>query len=269
MGTRNQSGVHQVKKIIAGLLFIIGMQAHASCVASFSPPTAIFSGSDGVTKITVPVTLTVTCTRGESFTITTTAASFQSIAPVSFYKDATGVQPLYGFPLTTFGAATATPIPLYIVMSNPGGIPLGAVTGSAMVTVTGAGGSVSSAVIALTGRINSVCAVGDAMAGFGTVEAGTNPVVPVTVPVTCSKGALWTMTEATLGTVTIGTTSNTAQVYQDSGKIRSLMNTSVTGSGTGVGQSQLLYVGLNGPSGSGGINGTGPISGTVQIQVSY
>ncbi|WP_297504907.1 hypothetical protein [Ferrovum sp.] len=257
-----------MRKIIAGLFFV-WMQAHASCVASFSPSMATFSGTDGVTKITVPVTLNVTCTRNESFSVASTATTFSSIAPVAFYKDATGVQPLYGFPLTASGATTATPIPLYMVMSNPGGIPYGPVTGTAAVTVIGAGGSVSSAAIALSGQVNPVCAVGNATAGFGTVATGANPTVPVTVPVTCSKGAVWTMTEAILGTVTVGTTANTAQVYQDSSRAKSLMVTSVTGAGTGVGQGQLLYVGLAGPGGNGGIVGVGTISGTVQIQVSY
>ena len=235
------------------------------------------SGSSGIGSA---VQILINCSSGVSYNISTPSAVFSSSVGGAmteiqgvWFKDAAFTQPLSAGAITgTTASSGPVSITLYSFLSGPKGGAfqgLGAYAFTMNAVVISSGGPPITANLTESGALKGTCTINNAAVNFGNVVAGTNPIQPVTIVLNCTSGLAWSLSQPSTAPVTIGASSlNTGWIYATPGS-SPLSSVSIIGSGTGATQTKTMYVGLSGATIGTPISGTGTISGSIPVTVTY
>jgi len=260
-------------------VFVADSQACVGSAVSASPATSSRTPTSGDGALSWSITVSLDCVAGESYTITPTSPSFGSsvgssgyFAQAFFFADPAMTQHLISYPITGTASTTGTQnITVYGVVQGTSGVfqGLGGYGITMQMTVTSTNGSPVTITHVENGVVQGSCAVGNATANFNNV-AGPNPIVPVSIPLNCTSGLQWSMSQLSISTVTIGgNAGNTGWLYSNSNGTGLLNSTPMTGTGTGLSQNVNLYAGLAGSSQGSAIVGNGAVDGVITVVVTY
>lgn len=128
--------------------------------------------------------------------------------------------------------------------------------------------------VTVTGTVVASCTLNSPTAAFGTnvpsSSVATSQIQAVSIDVTCSNGTPWSLAVPASIPLTVGTDSTSNVLRLETTANVSLGTTPVTGTGNGVVQTQSLQVRAgSGTNGAAGIVGTGAMSGSIAMTVTY
>ena len=270
--------------IVFLLMLVISSYSHA-CTATATPVSPALTSRTpiaGTGQIAYPITISINCTAGETYSITSTASSFfASVGATSqniqgtYYADAGLTQLLYTVPLVGTAGITGT-INLVVYGVLKGSVSglfdgFGVYTLPMGLTVTSSGGVPISLSHTESGVVQGTCTIGNATVNFSNVTTGSIGLnQPVAMALNCTAGLPYSIAQPVVATVTIGgNSSNTGWIYAGAGSTLPLNTTPVLGNAVGTSQIINLYAGISGATQGSGIVGVGAISGVINVVVSY
>jgi hypothetical protein len=275
-------------RLFAALLALLGPAlAHAACepaAPALSPSTINTTAVSGNAAKVLTSTLSVNCYYGESGLVyaaqdlyTGAVGSTGNALEARLYADAAQTAPLYTNPIAVSGTdSTASPNRinnvLYVRLSGPGGGPFTSYGSFSMsIPLELRAAATSGITLTVSGTIDGACSINNAAVAFGSFTNGTKPVRPVGITLNCTAGLPWSMSQPSIAYVGPGTgaLNNTAWIFSNAGATTAIYDTPIIGTGTGAGQTVSTYVALHGSTRGTNTSGTGTVSGSVPVLVTY
>jgi type 1 fimbria pilin len=127
----------------------------------------------------------------------------------------------------------------------------------------------ASGTVTITGTVIATCTVSSPTVTFNFPIGSGPQLMPVNVDVTCPNTVTWSLSSPIGQSITIGSTTNYAQMMNSTGAATIPSGNPITGTGTGAVQTQNLNVQIYGNGTANATQGYGAITGTLPLTLTY